>query len=85
VTRPADATAIGQPLTDSSAVFALAFSPDSGTLAAGNANGTTQLWNLSVTNAINRICATSSGNLTPQQWATYIPLPYNPPCRTPGR
>ena len=84
VTRPAHATAIGQPFTDASSVFAVAFSPDSQTLATGSADGTAQLWNLDVDNAIDRICATSSGNLTPQEWSAYISqLPYDPPCRHP--
>jgi WD40 repeat protein len=82
VTDPAHATAIGQPLTDASPVFSAAFSPNGHTLAAGSGNGTTQLWNLNVGQAIDRICATTSDNLTPQQWARYVSqLPYNPPCR----
>ncbi len=76
------ATAIGLPLTGASPVEAVAFSPDGHTLASGSDNGTTQLWNLNVDQAIDRICATTSYNLTPQQWTRYIPqLPYDPPCR----
>jgi hypothetical protein len=31
---------------------------------------------------IDRICTTTSANLTPEKWARYIPqLPYDPPCR----
>jgi WD40 repeat protein len=84
VTRPAHATVIGQPFTDASSVFSVAFSPDSRILATGSADGTAQLWNLDVDNATDRICATSSGNLTPQEWSAYISqLPYDPPCRHP--
>ena len=82
VTDPANAAPIGEPFTDTSPVFSVAFSRDGNILAAtGSGNGTTQLWNLNVDQAINRICTTTSYNLTPQQWARYIPLPYDPPCR----
>ena len=74
-------TGIGHPLTDTNQVFAVAFSPGSHTLATGSAGGTAQLWNLNVNRAAGQICATSSANLTKQQWATYVGLPYDPPCR----
>ena len=61
----------------------MAFSPGSRILATGSAGGTVQLWNLDVNNAIGQICATSSGNLTQQEWSAYITLPYDPPCRHP--
>ena len=63
----------------------VAFSPDGHTLAAGSDDdGKIWLWNLDVDHAIDRICATTSDNLTPEQWARYIPeLPYDPPCRHP--
>ncbi len=72
----------------------VAFSPDGHTLASGSDNGTTQLWNLNVDQAIDRICATTSYNLTPQQWTRYIPncrmthhaARRKPPCpRSPRR
>ena len=82
VTDPARATQIGQPLTGPTAgVGSVAFSPDGHTLAAVGI-GTIRLWDLDVDHAIDRICATTSNNLTPEQWARYIPeLPYDPPCR----
>ena len=82
VTNPAHATQIGQPLTGPTlGVNSVAFSPDGHTLAAAD-GGTIRLWDLDVDHAIDRICATTSNNLTPEQWAGYIPeLPYDPPCR----
>ena len=76
-------TGTGYPLTDTNPVFAVAFSPGSHTLGTGTAGGTSQLWNLNVSSAAAQICATSSANLTDQQWTTYIGLPYDPPCRRP--
>jgi hypothetical protein len=55
--------------------------PDGRTLTVGSEDGMTWSWNLDLSQVIDRICATTSGNLTPSQWAHYIPqLPYNPPC-----
>ena len=80
--RQARPTGTGHPLTNTNPVFAVAFSPGSHTLATGSAGGTAQLWNLNVSSTAGQICATSSANLTKQQWATYIgQLPYDPPCR----
>lgn len=73
---------IGQPLDDGSTqITSIIYSPDD-TLAAGNGAGIL-LWNLNVGNAIQRICTTTNGSLTAQQWHQYIPqLPYQPPCTT---
>ncbi len=86
VTDPAHATLTGRPLTGTgNVVWTVAFSPDGQTLAAGSEydyDGMIPLLDLDVDHAIDRICATTSGNLTPEQWAHYIPqLPYDPPCR----
>jgi WD40 repeat protein len=59
----------------------VAFSPDGQTLAAGSNDHNVWLWNLSIEDATQRICATTSNTLTPAQWNQYIPqLPYDPPC-----
>ena len=87
VTDPAHATQIGQPLTGpiGGGVDSVVFSPNGRTLAAGSGyDGTIRLWDLDVDHAIDRICATTSDNLTPKQWTRYISqLPYDPPCRDP--
>jgi WD40 repeat protein len=79
--QPRGPQQIDQPLTAGSApVTSVAFSPDRDALAAGDAAGTTQLWNLNVMYAIERVCATTGG-LTPQQWNQYVPqLGYQPSC-----
>ena len=81
VADPAHPRQLGQPLDTSTAVVAsVVFSPGGHTLASGSIDGTTQLWNLNVQYAIQRICATAGG-LTPRQWNQYIPqLPYEPSC-----
>jgi WD40 repeat protein len=82
VTSPGHPTPIGQPLTGPAGrVDSVAFSPDGRTLA-GSSDDMVWLWNPNVSQVIDRICATTSGNLTPGQWTSYIPqLPYDPPCR----
>ena len=81
VTHPALATTIGLPVTDASPVLSAAYGPDGSTLAVGSQDGKVKLWNLDVNQAIERICAKPSDNLTRQQWAAYISqLPYDPPC-----
>ncbi|TQF01483.1 hypothetical protein E6W39_03510 [Kitasatospora acidiphila] len=50
----------------------LAFSPDGRSIATSGAGGTLQLWDLDVSHAIDRICATTSGALTPEVWAQHF-------------
>ncbi len=58
----------------------LAFSPDMHTLAGASNDGISRLWNLNVNYVIERIRA-AAGDLTPQQWPTYLTeLPYQPAC-----
>jgi WD40 repeat protein len=83
LTNAAHATRIGQPLIAATGpIESVAFSKDGHTLAsAGSNDGMIRLWDLDVDHAIDRICATTSDNLTPAQWDRYISqLPYDPPC-----
>ena len=81
VTNPVGSTATALPILGPSQLASVAYGPNGYTLAVGTQDGTVQLWNLDVEQAIDRICATS-GNLTWQQRAACISpqLPYEPPC-----
>jgi WD40 repeat protein len=80
VADPANARPVGPSLASGDRVNAIAFSPDGRTLAGASSDGITRLWNLNVQYAIGRICA-AAGDLTPQQWHTYLSqLPYQPAC-----
>jgi WD40 repeat protein len=84
VTDPAHPSLLGQPLTGhTKAVASVAFSPDGHILATGNRDWTVRLWDMDVERAIQRICATTTNNLTPAMWEKYVStdLPYSPPCR----
>ncbi|HXL93590.1 MAG TPA: WD40 repeat domain-containing protein [Streptosporangiaceae bacterium] len=75
---------IGAPLTplgDLYAGSAVAFSPDGTWLAVTSAEGATQLWNVAaLENPAVYLCSTT-GALTPAQWAMYVPgLPYQNVC-----
>nr|WP_095872514.1 hypothetical protein [Streptomyces sp. TLI_235] len=61
-------------------VSVVAISPDGNILAATTDQGVAGLWNLSVDDAIRRICRTTAGTLDAKQWSRYVPLPYAAPC-----
>ncbi|MCA1695100.1 MAG: serine/threonine protein kinase, partial [Actinobacteria bacterium] len=84
ITNPAHPTPLGRPLSGhTNYVKAVAFSPDGHTLATGSSDQTVRLWGMSVDQAIQRICATTTNTLTPAEWEQYVSpdLPYRPPCR----
>jgi WD40 repeat protein len=65
-------------------VSSVAFSPDGKTLAAGLANGPTQLWNVAFllpSDTASYVCASAGQTLTRTQWARYAQgLPYQDVC-----
>jgi len=82
VADPAHAARAGLPLTGpDSPVTSVAFSPDGHTLTAGAGDDMIWSWDLDLNQVINRICTTTSNILNSAQWASYVPLPYDPPCR----
>ncbi|MGW0335899.1 nSTAND1 domain-containing NTPase [Streptomyces sp. NPDC003011] len=82
VARPADAAPIGQSMSPNAKTGNfLSFSPRSQMLGVSSGTDTVRLWNLDVENAIDRICSTTRGVLSPEKWHEYLPrLSYEPPC-----
>jgi WD40 repeat protein len=63
-------------------VNAVAFSTTDNTLVSAGTDLTVRLWNIDPGTAIQRICATTQGRLTPETWNQYCPdVPYTPPCQ----
>ncbi|WP_432133534.1 MULTISPECIES: nSTAND1 domain-containing NTPase [unclassified Streptomyces] len=82
VSRPSDATPIGQSMSPHARTGTyLAFNPRTHRLAVSSGVDTVRLWNLDVDDAVDRICSTTRGVLTPETWQEYLPrLSYDPPC-----
>lgn len=82
VTEPAEPRPIGQALTAHvDAPHTVSFSPAGEFLFTGGGDGVGRVWNLDVDQVIERICATTRGMLTPEQWDRHIPqLDYEPTC-----
>jgi WD40 repeat protein len=81
LTDPYHPAPVGEPLAGHiGEVKAVVFSPDGKTLATASWDGTAMLWDLDLDHAIQRICTTTRGVLTPTDWHRYLPeLPYSPP------
>ncbi|MGP3924649.1 nSTAND1 domain-containing NTPase [Streptomyces sp. 8N616] len=82
VTLPSKATPIGQSMSPNAKTGKfLSFSPKSHMLGVSSGSDTVRLWNLDVGEAVRRICSTTRGVLTPENWHEYLPrLSYAPPC-----
>jgi WD40 repeat protein/serine/threonine protein kinase len=82
----ASGTEIGPSLVDGNAVESIAFSPDGGTLLSGDDAGNVFLFPASFLSAttstiVEQLCNRIGGNLTPTQWAQYLPhMPYQKVC-----
>ncbi|GGS85629.1 nSTAND1 domain-containing NTPase [Streptomyces chromofuscus] len=83
VGRPSTASPIGQSLSPNAKTGNfLSFSPNSRLLGVSSGAGTVRLWDLDVNEAVQYICSTTRGVLTPERWHEYLPrLSYEPPCR----
>jgi WD40 repeat protein len=60
----------------------VAFSPDGQTLASASNDDTARLWATDPEQVARRICAHVYPEITPDEWARYLPnIDYRPPCR----
>jgi hypothetical protein len=61
-------------------VYGLAFSPDDQTLASASQDAII-LWDLGLESWQDHACQRANRNLTPDEWATYLPAqPYRATC-----
>jgi WD40 repeat protein len=71
----------GQPLPQSGYMTPV-FGPDGRTVVTAGVAGTLQFWDLDVSHAVDRICATTAGALTPEVWQRHFPsIPFQAACR----
>lgn len=71
---------VGPFSSGSSTIYSVAISPYGPILATGGDDGVIRLWTTDLQYAIQRICETTGGGLTSQQWDSYIQLPYRRSC-----
>lgn len=62
-------------------LVAVVFSPDGQSLAAGGGDQRVYLWSLNVDEARRKLCADVGDQITPDEWADFVPeAEYSPPC-----
>jgi WD40 repeat protein len=82
MTNPHAASHLATLTGPTNGVMIVAFSPDGRTLLAGGHDHTIRLWNIDETTAATWICANTGLEISPQEWAQYVPgRNYEPPCR----
>ncbi|MFD0419827.1 NACHT and WD repeat domain-containing protein [Streptomyces sp. NPDC127108] len=82
VRRPARTAPIGHSMSPNAKTGSfLSFSPQGHMLGVSSGTDTVRLWNLDTDEAIHRICSTTQGVLTRENWHEYLPrLSYASPC-----
>jgi len=74
VSDPDHPAPIGQSLAEHDAsVNSVQFSPDGRTLVTASGDNTAHVWDLDVQRSVRRICESTRGVLSPQQWEQAIP------------
>ena len=85
ITDPASPGLLDSLTGPAKAVFAAAFSPNGNALVAGSQDDTVRLWLTSPALAASYVCSLAGTQITPTEWAHYIPaLAYRPPCAGSG-